>query len=55
MRREIILIGPIGAGKSTLGRLLADRLEVPSVSMDQVRWDYYRAIGYDAAAAQEAE
>ena len=45
-RSDIILIGPIGTGKSTLGRLLAAKLGLPQVSMDDVRWDYYREIGY---------
>lgn len=46
-RDEIVLIGPIGAGKSTIGRLLASKLGLPQVSMDDVRYDYYREIGYD--------
>ncbi|HEY1408430.1 MAG TPA: shikimate kinase [Promineifilum sp.] len=39
-RSEIILIGPIGAGKSTIGRLLAERLGLPQVSMDDIRYRY---------------
>ena len=35
---EIILIGPIGAGKSTVGELLAQQLNIPQVSMDDVRF-----------------
>ena len=46
-RREIILIGPIGAGKSTLGGLLAEKLGLPQVSLDDLRFDYFREIGYD--------
>jgi shikimate kinase len=38
---EVILIGPTGAGKSTVGLLLADRLNLPSVSMDGVAEPYY--------------
>ena len=40
LRSEIILIGPIGAGKSTIGRLLAERLDLPQVSMDDSRCRY---------------
>lgn len=45
---EIILIGPIGTGKSTIGELLAQKLNIPQVSMDDLRFDYYNEIGYDA-------
>jgi shikimate kinase len=44
---DVILIGPIGAGKSTLGKLLAEKLGLPQRPMDVLRWDYYREIGYD--------
>src|SRR5215831_6408964 len=44
---DIILLGPIRAGKSTLGRLLAEALNVPQISMDELCWDYYKEIGFD--------
>ncbi len=44
---DIILIGPQGAGKSTIGHLLAQKLELPQVSMDRLRWDYYKEIGWN--------
>lgn len=50
---EIILIGPIGTGKSTLGRLLAEALRLPQCSMDDVRWAYYKEIDYDEAVAKQ--
>lgn len=43
----IILIGPIGVGKTTVGRLLADNLGLPLCSVDEVRSDYYEKVGYD--------
>ena len=49
---EIILIGPIAAGKSTIGELLAKELSLPQVSMDNLRFDYYKEIGYDEALAK---
>ena len=52
MPEHIVLIGPVGAGKSTLGALLAEALGVPRVSMDAVRWAYYDEIGYDRALAE---
>jgi shikimate kinase len=44
MNTDIILIGPQRAGKSTQGRLLADKLGVPQVSMDAMCQDYYREL-----------
>jgi cytidylate kinase len=44
---EAILIGPMGAGKSTQGKLLAEALGLPQCSMDEIRWDYYREMGFD--------
>jgi len=44
---DIVLIGPVAVGKTTVGRLLAAELAVPLVSMDDHRFDYYREAGYD--------
>lgn len=51
----VLLIGPIGTGKSTLGALLAARLGRPQVSLDTIRWDYYKEIGYDEAVQREID
>jgi shikimate kinase len=53
MISDIILIGPIGAGKSTVGKLLADKLGLPQCSMDSLRFNYYKEIGYDENLAQQ--
>ena len=56
MTSTIILIGPIGAGKTTIGHLLADTLGLPLCSIDHVRSTYYEKVGYDTTlAAQIAE
>ena len=55
MRSDIILIGPIRAGKSTQGELLAEALQLPRWAMDEVRFGYYREIGYDEELAKEIE
>jgi hypothetical protein len=55
MRTDIVLIGPMRAGKSTVGRLLAQRLGVPQWSMDDVRFAYYQEVGYDEAVARRVE
>ena len=53
LRSEIILIGPPFSGKSTLGNLLAAELDLPQISLDNLRWDYYREIGFDDFLAKE--
>lgn len=50
---HVILIGPIGAGKSTLGRLVAAALGLPQVSLDDIRFTYYQEIGYDESIAKQ--
>jgi hypothetical protein len=49
---DIILIGPIHTGKSTLGKLLSEKLGLPQISLDALRWKYYREIGYDDKLAK---
>lgn len=53
MNSTIILIGPLGAGKSTVGHLLAEKLGLPQCSVDDVRWKYYEEIGYDKVLASK--
>ena len=38
MKRGIMIFGPAGAGKTTLGRLVAQRLGVPFVDIDDYIW-----------------
>jgi shikimate kinase len=47
MAKKIILIGPSAAGKSTVAALLGERLGLPVVELDDVRWRYYEEIRYD--------
>ena len=56
MRSEpIILIGPMKAGKSTVGKLLAERLDLPYVSLDRFEKRYIEAVGYDDALARKIQ
>jgi shikimate kinase len=53
MNSTLILIGPLGAGKTTVGHLLAERLDLPFCSVDDARPAYYRNVGYDLAFASQ--
>ena len=55
MRSEIIFIGPVGAGKTTLGTLVAEALQLPKHSLDDLRWGYYDEIGYDVATMKASD
>lgn len=48
---DILFIGPVRTGKSTLSRLVSEKLGRRQVSFDDVRWRYYREIGYDEQLA----
>jgi hypothetical protein len=49
----IALIGPIGVGKSTVAKLLAERLSRPLCSVDDLRSRYFPEIGYDHDRAED--
>jgi len=49
----IILIGPMCAGKSTIARILADRLGIRRQELDSLRDGYYEEIGYDRELASK--
>ncbi len=53
MRKEVILIGPMGVGKTTLATLLSEKLQVQSIGLDEIRWYYYYKQGYSVAYAEE--
>lgn len=44
--KNIVIIGPVGAGKSTQGKLIAKALNRQSVSLDRIAEDYYKANGF---------
>jgi shikimate kinase len=53
MNFPIIFIGPLGAGKTSVGHLLAERLDLPFCSVDTVREAYYQELGYDETLAAQ--
>lgn len=53
-KSDIILIGPKLTGKTTLGRLLADALKLPQVSLDNLGGEYLPETDFDPAAARKA-
>jgi shikimate kinase len=48
---QIILIGPVGTGKTTIGMLLAEHLHASFTSLDTVEHPYMLAAGYDLVHA----
>ncbi|MCZ8494981.1 shikimate kinase [Priestia megaterium] len=52
MQTPIILIGPICAGKTTVGEKVAKALNIPQCSMDEVRFSYYEEIGFSKEQQQ---
>ena len=53
MNKTIILIGPMGAGKTTIGDCLSKRLNLEWVQLDEIRQPYYDEIGYDNEVARK--
>ena len=51
--KRIAIIGPTGVGKTTTSGLVAKRLGVPLVSLDETRHLYLSETGYDADYASE--
>lgn len=41
------------AGKSTVGELLAKRLDLPQIALDDIRWGYFEEIGYTHEASEQ--
>ncbi|MED4287485.1 shikimate kinase [Priestia megaterium] len=46
MEKPVILIGPICSGKTTVAEIISNKLNIPQCSIDDVRFDYYKEIGF---------
>jgi len=53
MELPIILIGPMSAGKSTIAKVLAEKLSIPHYEVDDERWTYFDELGYDKKIASQ--
>jgi shikimate kinase len=53
VQTPIILVGPMGAGKSTIAALLAERLKLERAELDELRWEYFKEMDYDREAARK--
>lgn len=45
--KEIILLGSVAVGKTTTARLISKKLNKPVISLDDLRFDYYKELGYN--------
>ena len=55
MNEPIIMIGPMKAGKTTVGKLLAEQLDLPHISLDRFEKQYTEPVGYDDTLAQKLQ
>ncbi|UJL46031.1 shikimate kinase [Virgibacillus sp. NKC19-16] len=53
MSCTIILIGPICSGKSTVAEVLSSKTGIPQRPMDDLRFDYYKEIGFSEIRQNE--
>ena len=52
---KIIIIGPMGSGKSTIAELLAQHYQIPYIDLDSLRKEYYTKMeGYHRNDEQQA-
>ena len=54
-RERIVLIGPLKAGKSTVGRRLATELDWPFYSLDRLERSYVEPAGFDPQHAKRLQ
>lgn len=51
----VILMGPIGAGKTTQSKLLAKKLDMPRCSYDEVKGKYWKKLGVNKETVDSIE
>jgi hypothetical protein len=50
MRHEVVLIGPLAAGKTSVALYVSARLRIPNYPLDRIKWYYRFKNGYDLAS-----
>jgi len=53
MRNEIVMIGPMGVGKTTVSKRLSEKLNIKHIHFDEIRYEYYKEIGYCKETSQK--
>ena len=53
MRNEIVLIGPMHIGKSSVSEIVSNKLNKPHIIIDEIRFQYYDEIGYSHETADK--
>lgn len=52
--KSVILIGPMGVGKTTAAKEIAKILDMPYIDVDELRWEYFnRQPDYDGQMVEE--
>ncbi|MDQ3235388.1 MAG: hypothetical protein M3Q07_26555 [Pseudobdellovibrionaceae bacterium] len=51
--RNIVIAGPMGAGKSRISRALSIKLDLPLYSADKLRWYYFAKHGFNEVNASQ--
>lgn len=46
MGKPVILIGSICSRKTTVAEIISNKLDTPQCSIDDVRFDYYKEMGF---------
>jgi adenylate kinase family enzyme len=42
--KELILLGSVATGKTTTAKLISEKINKPVISLDDLRFDYYKEI-----------
>ena len=43
VKESVIIIGPMGVGKTSVSKILAETLDLEYIDVDELRWDYFNS------------